>query len=134
MMSMLPRTKVIRILAEFARLNEDKPTIKEAVDEATYMHDLVFNALEHSDNKDDGLKLLSEHIADMAGLDMNEESDEMASFMYTLVTNAIAIVIPQAKATRTLVGKFPTDFSKPIVDASNGNQVDLMGGPEGIKR
>ena len=131
---MQPRTKVIRILAGFSRLTVDvKPTIKESVNEAVFMHDLVFNALELTETKEAALKLIADHLLESDDSNGADDAREIAGYLYTLVTNAIGIVVPNTKKERTLVGKFPTDFTKPILDASNGAQVDLMGGPNAVK-
>lgn len=126
------RTRVIRLLAEFVRETHGS-SIKDAVDEASFFHDLVFQAIDLTDSKEEAIKVMATYFAGQ-GEDASE-AETLSSYAYTLVTTAIYEVVPQSKTNPVTVnvGKFPTDFSKPIVDASNATSVDLMGGPEAVK-
>ena len=126
------RTRVIRLLAEFVRKSHGS-SIKDAVDEAAFFHDLVFQAIDITDSKEEAIKVMAEYFAGQ-GEDASE-AETLSSYAYLLVTTAIYEVAPQSKSNPVTVnvGKFPTDFSKPIVDASNATSVDMMGGPEAVK-
>jgi len=87
-----PRLKVIQIIKEYYKTLDPELTEEEAVEMATFQHDLVYQAMQ------------------------------------------MAFPEPVEKNPRGKVGKHPTDWDKPIIDASNASQVDLMGGPKGIHR
>lgn len=71
-----------------------------------------------------------------------KEAVEISTFQHDLVYQAMDVVLSRpakqvekvAEAPPQKMGKNPTDFSKPIVDASDALQVDLAGGPESVRR
>jgi len=82
------------------------------------------------------IQIIKEYYQQLDSELTEEEALEMSTFQHDLVYQAMQMAFPEPvqKSPKGKLGKHPTDWDQPIIDASNPTQVDLMGGPKGIHR